>query len=115
MKQGYLCKVCGDSNPDNFYGRQRSLCKKDRNTHNGLRLKSYKKQLVEYKGNKCQICGYNKSIAALQFHHRDRTQKDPNYLKMKNWSFERRKTEIDKCDLICANCHAEIHEQIKDY
>jgi hypothetical protein len=31
---------------------------------------------VVYKGGKCQCCGYNKYIGALEFHHVDPEQKD---------------------------------------
>lgn len=36
-------------------------------------------------------------------------EKNPNWRKMKNWTFERVKKELDKCDLVCSNCHDEIH------
>jgi len=70
-----------------------------------LRLKI---QAIEYKGGKCK-CGYNKCHNALQFHHRDPTNKDSDwrYLRKRSWDFI--KTELDKCDLLCANCHAEVH------
>lgn len=71
--------------------------------------KRTKDKLVEYKGGKCQICGYKKSIKALHFHHLDPTKKDFT-ISGKSWSFERLKKEVDKCILVCSNCHCEIHE-----
>jgi len=105
----YLCKTCGESNPNNFYQRRKSECRFCSVEKDKKRLKSYKQLSVEYKGGKCAICNYNKSIEALQFHHLDPKKKDPNYTSMKNWSFESKKKELDKCILVCANCHAEIH------
>lgn len=68
-----------------------------------------KSRAVEYKGGRCMKCGYNKSHSALDFHHEDPSQKDADFTTMKNWSWERIKEEIDKCILVCANCHREIH------
>lgn len=69
-----------------------------------------KLRAVEYLGGKCSICGYNKCLAALHFHHIDpQTKKySPSHV-IGRWSFERVKEELDKCILVCSNCHAEIH------
>ncbi len=71
--------------------------------------KRKKIELVEYKGGCCQVCGYDKSVRALEFHHIDPNEKDFT-ISGKSWSFERLKNEVDKCVLVCANCHIEIHE-----
>ncbi len=69
---------------------------------------------VEYKGGKCEKCFYKKSIAALQFHHLDPAKKDFGISqKGATRSWEKVKLELDKCILVCANCHAEIHEELK--
>jgi predicted transcriptional regulator len=73
--------------------------------------KRTKKKLIEYKGGKCELCGYNKCDSALQFHHKDPTEKDFS-ISGKSLSFDRLKEEVDKCMLVCSNCHAEIHENI---
>lgn len=67
---------------------------------------------IEYKGGCCEICGYNKSNWALGFHHINPTEKDFNIgYKGYTRSWEKVKKEIDKCMLVCSNCHAEIHEK----
>jgi hypothetical protein len=68
---------------------------------------------VEQFGGKCQICGYNKCIDALEFHHIDEKTKEesPSYIIMR-WSWKRVKLELDKCVLLCANCHREVHHKI---
>ncbi len=67
-------------------------------------------KLIEYKGGKCSRCGYNKDVPrAYQFHHRDSSQKDFQ-IGGKSLSFQTLKKEVDKCDLVCSNCHAEIHD-----
>jgi hypothetical protein len=70
---------------------------------------------VEQFGGKCQRCGYDKCINALQFHHVDPSTKeyDPTYVIMR-MSWESAYKELQKCILVCANCHAEIHYQDLD-
>lgn len=68
-----------------------------------------KEKLVEYKGGKCEICGYNKCINALEFHHLDPSEKDFGISNGNAIAFEKAKKEVDKCILVCANCHREIH------
>ena len=69
---------------------------------------------VEYKGGKCSLCGYNKCIAALEFHHTDPEHKDFSISREGNTrSWEKVKLEIDKCILLCANCHREVHQELR--
>lgn len=74
-----------------------------------------KRQAIEYKGGACQKCGYNKCPGALIFHHLDPKQKDFGISAQgKTRSFEKIKPELDKCILLCQNCHAEIHYEEDD-
>lgn len=73
--------------------------------------KRIKERLVNLKGGKCQKCGYDKCIEALQFHHIDPSKKDFS-IGGKSWAFERMKKEVDKCILLCANCHIEEHNGV---
>lgn len=73
------------------------------------RRKALRRQAIEYKGGKCQICGYNRSEAALDFHHLDPLEKDFSISsRMSSWKAIQ--PELDKCVLVCANCHREIHD-----
>lgn len=68
---------------------------------------------IDYKGGQCQRCGYNKYVGALDFHHLNPLIKDDNWNNFKNRKFDSRfKLELDKCELLCANCHREIHAEI---
>lgn len=62
-------------------------------------------------GNACSKCGYDQNLAALHFHHRDSLQKelrlDMRILSNRRW--ETILEEAEKCDVLCANCHAEVH------
>ena len=70
-----------------------------------------KERLVAYKGGKCEICGYNKCINALEFHHINPGEKDFTIGTFKVLSFQKCKQEVDKCMLVCSNCHREIHDE----
>jgi 5-methylcytosine-specific restriction endonuclease McrA len=73
-----------------------------------IRLKA-----IETIGGKCMKCGYNKCIEALEFHHKNPTEKDFSISKRGHCrSWERVSEEIKKCDLLCANCHREIHAEL---
>ncbi len=75
---------------------------------NALR-KRRKIKYVEYKGGACNRCGYKKCMAALEFHHVDPSQKEFELTRAMTLSWDKAKIELDKCELVCANCHAEIH------
>lgn len=70
--------------------------------------KRTKELLVEYKGGKCEFCGYNKCVEALEFHHIDETTKE-FAISGSTKSLEKQKKEADKCYMLCANCHRELH------
>ena len=75
------------------------------------RALSRKLELIRLKGGKCEICGYDKNIAALEFHHLDPNVKsfqlDSRHLS--NTTRDKIIEELDKCILVCANCHRELH------
>lgn len=77
------------------------------------RRRKLREMAVEYGGGKCKICGYKKCNRALSFHHLDPAKKDFG-LSADGFtrSWEKIKPELDKCILVCANCHMEIHENI---
>ena len=54
----------------------------------------------------CARCGYNEHPAALDFNHLDPSQKTANIAeKCTNWSWKKLQEEVDKCEVLCANCH----------
>ena len=76
------------------------------------RRQTLKDKALEYKGGKCQRCGYSKCKRAMSFHHRDKTNKDFSISASRNKSWEAVKLELDKCDLYCSNCHMEVEEEL---
>lgn len=74
------------------------------------RRKKIRQMAIDYKGGRCQLCGYNKCSEALEFHHLDSLDKDFGISdKGYTRSWKRIKEELDKCILLCANCHREVH------
>lgn len=73
--------------------------------------KNTKNRMVQAMGGKCVICGYDRCVEAMDFHHLDPSQKDFNLGKKRanaiSWSSII--TEIKKCVLLCATCHREVH------
>lgn len=84
-------------------------CRKCRNMYVVQNRVRQKQKLIEFHGGKCIKCGYNKSIWALEFHHRIPKEKkfsiSADGLTM---NFNKLLEESKKCDLVCANCHREI-------
>ena len=109
-KKPYLCG-CGESNPKMFTGKMRSMCKKCHAKDIGRRMIEAREKAIDYKGGKCEHCGYDKYRGALEFHHKDPTQKDPQGLRKMN--LEKLFEEVDKCVLLCANCHREEHARLR--
>lgn len=92
------------------------MCYKNRNDlykNQIFRWRKIKLKAIEYKGGSCVQCGYDKHPSALQFHHNDPKEKDVtwNRLKLRNW--DKITFELDKCSLLCANCHSIVHSKSK--
>lgn len=77
------------------------------------RRKLLKEKAISYLGGKCTNCGYSKCADALEFHHLDTTQKDFGIsYKGITRAWEKIQNELDKCILVCSNCHKEIHADL---
>ena len=72
---------------------------------------SVKSKLIQSMGGCCQICGYDRSAAALEFHHLDPSQKDFSFggLRASPKAWPSICNEIQKTILLCSNCHKEVH------
>lgn len=112
------CKALKNSNE--FYyqsyissdrpSRQGSWCKDCMSKQTVIRQRKYKQMALDYKGGKCEKCGYCRYPGALEFHHLDPSQKDIEMSKFsKHPLSDIGKSELDKCILLCSNCHREAH------
>lgn len=111
-----LCRHCNQTKSlENFYYDKskktyRYICKACDNNRIMRIQQTLKQKYINYLGGECNKCGYNQCIAALDFHHKNPKEKDFNISKYKssdNW--DKIKPELDKCILLCANCHRELH------
>ena len=87
--------------------------KRNRKEYFNKRRERYRKLIQEYKERigKCEYCNWDEHVEILQFHHRNKEKK-----KMKisvgsigNYKWETILRELEKCDLICPNCHLWLH------
>lgn len=112
--QTKYCPRCQLTKPlTDWYTRRQqetsSYCKICVNAHAIQRFRNAKKKAVEYLGGSCERCGYNKYHGALHLHHRDPAQKDPTFAGLLHRRWSKIEIELQKCELLCANCHAEEH------
>ncbi len=114
------CKVCNVEKPkDEFHkisGKRYkpdwdcrdSYCKPCRREYQNERVRSVKKQAIEYLGGKCVDCGYVGHPCVFDFHHLDPQSKDFSFGSTYR-KFDRIVEELDKCVLLCSNCHRLRH------
>lgn len=109
-----ICKIHGLTKFASREGGKRWRCSKCQVEAVQKNREKIKEKAIEYKGGCCERCGYNKCNTALEFHHIDPLEKDfaiGDGGNTRGW--ERVRKEIDKCILVCANCHREIHMETK--
>lgn len=112
-----LLKICPKHGmTEFFYSKTQNLyrCKECRKEAVIDKRRRNKIELVKYKGGKCEICGYDKCIDALQFHHKDPNTKEFEIGNGNIRSLTKLKKEADKCVLVCCRCHVEIHSEIRN-
>lgn len=121
------CSMCCEYyNDDQFYkrtsktrkGQITSYCKSCNTIYRRENMIENKLKMVEYKGGECIRCGLklmDSHYSVFEFHHLDPNEKDPNWNKMKflgKKSWDKIKEGLDKCVLLCANCHRITHAEI---
>ena len=132
MVETKVCSKCQEEKPIKFFFKinrntvkRRRICKDCANKYRRIRShNNYKLWINEILPSirpiKCEICGYSKSIAALDFHHKDPSIKEAR-IRQLLWAYnpytstkinvEKVKKEINKCQILCSNCHRELHEK----
>jgi hypothetical protein len=109
------CTLCREVlNLTCFYqypsGRLHGRCKSCSRQAAGDRHRKFKSECIAYKGGECVDCGKMPHPAAMAFHHLDPKQKDVEVSKMRDKRLvEEVLAELDKCVLLCLNCHAIRH------
>lgn len=74
--------------------------------------RSMKLQGIKMLGGKCSMCGYDRCIDALEFHHVNPSEKEFKLGSGNTMSWQEYKAELSKCILVCSNCHKEIHYEM---
>ena len=116
-----LCEICGSEfdtqSATRIYcyecsGDSTRKSNETRKHQKTILRRSMKLQAIKLLGNKCSICGYNKCIDALEFHHTNPKEKDFKLGSGNTLSWDEYKKEALKCILVCSNCHKEIHSKL---
>lgn len=112
-----ICSKCQRELPLNHYhkngfdskGQQkyRGYCKDCANSLEKIRYQR-KKAYIDSQKQCCKKCGDTR-VWVLDFHHIDRSEKDFTIGKIKKGNLDLIQSEIDKCVILCANCHREFH------
>lgn len=109
------CCNCGALLRNTGYERYHSLCPKCEKVVFRQKEREERKCLKTSFGGKCSICGYDRNFSALHFHHLDSTEKDLWNVKGKGGSSLREiRNHPRRFQLVCANCHIEIHNPEQD-
>lgn len=100
--------VCVTCKRDYVYpfGSTKKYCP---NCYLKVKREKLKLKAVAYLGNECQECGYKKCRQALHFHHLRDKHRSISQMITRSYAWNRIQSELDKCILLCSNCHAEIH------
>lgn len=115
------CEICGQLFEIMDNGWTRKFCyecspHEDENMSHSqaitIKRRAIKKMLIERAGGKCAICGYDRCIRALEFHHTNPDEKDFGISRTLTKNINTLKEEADKCILLCSNCHAEEHQRL---
>lgn len=128
------CKTCGETKPIEDFpkhkeskGGYRSVCKAccylkqeewrkanlDRvRARNRKQHREKKRKAVEKFGGKCNNCGGEFHQSVFEFHHLDPAQKDFSPANARSW--KQMESELDKCVMLCANCHRLAHYAIEE-
>lgn len=113
------CTDCGViQTPENSYRRSgkrshewQTYCRSCLYERQKARWIARKEQAIEYLGGVCEDCGQAYPRRVMQFHHRDPSTKEGEWRKIRLWAWERVTAELDKCALLCANCHCLRHHE----
>ena len=111
FRQGITRQVIANQLGLSWSGVDYHLHPDKRKHHSALKQIRGKRLIEELKfkaGYRCCRCGYNKNSAALHFHHMDHTQKKFSISNGARRGVTAIKREVNKCQLLCANCHIEL-------
>jgi transposase len=112
---GQISKVCHRHGSTSFVleGSGYYRCGRCRSESVARHRRQVKRLLVAEAGGRCVICGYDRHLRALEFHHLDPLQKQLGLSASGvTLSLEALRAEARKCVLLCSNCHAEVEDGV---
>lgn len=119
------CTRCGETKPAAAFQRRPSAksglaswCRRCRQAHsNGVyapaKRRERKQQIISLKGGACRRCGGVFPHYVYDLHHRDPAEKEIGMTDLQDKAWARVEAELEKCDLLCANCHRIAHHEHK--
>lgn len=110
-KDGFYCycKECCSELCKEYYKNSKDY-REERKKYSKKRKQKINKIIKEIKlKSGCKICGYNKCPDALEFHHINPEVKENKLCRIKSCNKEKILNLISKCQILCANCHRELH------
>ena len=116
-----VCEICNEKFDSNIksriycYNCSGDSARNDNETRKHQKTilrRSIKKQAIKLLGGKCSVCGYNRCVDALEFHHENPIEKEFKIGSGNTISWKEYKKEVLKCMLLCSNCHKEIHSKM---
>jgi predicted DNA-binding protein YlxM (UPF0122 family) len=113
-REAGVCECCGKT----FKQLQNKIRNKCNSCNTAIRRIRLKIKCLDYKGGICSHCGLkSEDISVYDFHHLDPKEKDfdLSITSIASKSWEEVKTELDKCILLCSNCHRIEHSQYKRF
>ena len=119
-----FCEICESE----MHGTKRKFCSKEcqeksglitneekRNSYHYQTIRGLKRKLylIDLRGGKCEKCDYKKNLAAFDFHHKDPSTKEfkLDSRNLSNFTMEKILVEFEKCEVLCSNCHRELHNE----
>lgn len=101
----HKCMTCGETDPDEFYGRSKETCKICHNDKMMIRFWEIRAKIDEIKTVPCMDCGKNFPPCAMDFDHREGKIFNISRAASIKLNWETIQEEINKCDIVCSNCH----------
>lgn len=101
VKRAFTCSNCLKTRFEKTSGTICASCKAKKQRH------EMKEKAAAFLGGKCCVCGYNKCVNVLSFHHLFDKKFHISLRYQTTW--EKLEPELKKCILLCSNCHTEVH------
>ena len=118
------CTVCKESKALDEFPKHpqhkdgyNSVCKKCMQKSNKKCRLNKKIHFIKKMGGECTNCKIKlteNNWPIFDFHHIDPSQKEVSWSTLRNWSNNKIEKELNKCTLLCANCHRLLHAKTKD-